>query len=106
MPVGPGIRSFEPDALARSFGLAPAPRHSSATEPLGVGVRQVTSRTPFLASANMIRTDAALPSGISSPDWSPTRIVLRAIESLADSLWQFLTRGANTFNRRQFVSKK
>src|SRR5512133_857388 len=40
MPVGPGIRSLEPDALARSFGLAHA-APQSATEPRGVGVRQV-----------------------------------------------------------------
>jgi hypothetical protein len=81
MPVDPGIRSFEPDALARSFGLAHAPRHSSATEPLGVGVRQVKLANALPRVSEHDSDRRPLPSGISSPDWPPTRIVLRAVES-------------------------
>jgi multiple sugar transport system ATP-binding protein len=55
-----------------------------------------SSRTPLRASAKVMRTVAPLPSAISSPDLSDTRIVFFAIASLLLWGWERAYRSANS----------
>lgn len=65
-----------------TWGLRP--RRATGRPPSVSASASVTSssRTPLLASANVIRIVAPLPSGISSPDMSLTRITLLATVNL------------------------
>jgi hypothetical protein len=63
-PFWRGLRPLRATGLPPSFSASPSVKSSS--------------RTPFRASVNVIRTVAPLPSGISAPDWSETRIVFFA----------------------------
>lgn len=77
-----------------AFGLRPRRATGRPPRPSASASVKSSSRTPFRASANVMRTVAPLPSGISAPDMSETRIVFRAIRSSFDT---GLTRGEPSY---------
>jgi hypothetical protein len=86
-----GCQSSIEGRYATVLGLRP--RRATVRPPNLSASASVTSssRAPRRASANVIRTVAPRPSGISSPEISETRIVLRAMG--------FLSRGSRDSNR-------